>query len=68
LRTAENAEELRRLIQSLPPDYCQVIMLRHYSNLSFPEIGATMGRSPDAVRKLWLRALDELQSRMRHEP
>jgi DNA-directed RNA polymerase specialized sigma24 family protein len=35
--------------------------------LSFPEIGARLGRSPDAVRKLWYRAFERLQAEMNDE-
>lgn len=65
MRASEQSERLRKLIQSLSPDHCQVLLLRHFSNLSFPEIGATMGRTADATRKLWLRALTELERQMR---
>jgi RNA polymerase sigma-70 factor (ECF subfamily) len=45
----------------LPEDYREVLILRHLECLSFPEVAQRMGRSADAVKKLWTRALDRLR-------
>jgi RNA polymerase sigma-70 factor (ECF subfamily) len=45
----------------LPEDYREVLILRHLEGLTFPEVGQRMGRSLDAVKKLWTRALDNLR-------
>jgi RNA polymerase sigma-70 factor (ECF subfamily) len=45
----------------LPEDYREVLILRHIEALSFPEVAQHMGRSLDAVKKLWTRALDRLR-------
>lgn len=52
---------INEAMQSLPPEYRQVLWLRYWERLTFVEIGDCMGRSPDAARKLWLRAIDRLQ-------
>ncbi len=57
-------EQLRSLTQALerlPPDYREVLMLRNWDRLSFKEIGERMRRTPEAVRKLWTRAIERLQ-------
>ena len=50
-----------RALESLPDDHRQVIYLRYWENLSFPEIGERMGRSAEAARKCWSRAVQKLQ-------
>jgi RNA polymerase sigma-70 factor (ECF subfamily) len=57
----EEAESIRRGLDRLPADYRQVLLLRYQEEQSFEEIGRTMGRSANAVRKLWLRAIKRLQ-------
>src|SRR5579884_842942 len=39
----------------------KVIILRQLEGLSFPEVAQRMERSPDSVRKLWMRALTRLR-------
>jgi RNA polymerase sigma-70 factor (ECF subfamily) len=56
-------EESRRLhlaIAQLPRDYRKVITLRSLERRPFAEVAKIMGRSEDASRKLWLRALEQL--------
>lgn len=48
-------------LMQLPSDYRTVIVLRHWEELTFPEIASQMGRSVDSVEKLWLRALGKLR-------
>jgi DNA-directed RNA polymerase specialized sigma24 family protein len=38
-----------------------VLLLRHFQELSFPEIARRMGRTLDGVKNLWLRALARLR-------
>jgi RNA polymerase sigma-70 factor (ECF subfamily) len=56
----EQAAALQRAIDQLPEDYRRVILLRFSEGKSFEEIGDGMKRSPDAVRKLWARAVERL--------
>ena len=39
----------------LPSDYREVLVLRHFEDLSFAEVGERMDRSLDSVQKLWVR-------------
>jgi RNA polymerase sigma-70 factor (ECF subfamily) len=45
----------------LPADEQAVIVLRHFDSLSFEEVGRRLDRSPEAVRKLFARAIVRLQ-------
>jgi RNA polymerase sigma-70 factor (ECF subfamily) len=56
-------EELVRLegaLEALPQEHREVIMLRRLEELSFGEIGERMGRSADACRMLFARAMTAL--------
>ena len=57
----EEAEALRAAVERLPDDYRRVIKLRYYHQLAFEQIGEEIGRSPEAARKLWVRAMDHLR-------
>jgi RNA polymerase sigma-70 factor (ECF subfamily) len=59
--------ELDQALARLPEDYRTVILLRHRDKLAFAEIGAQTGRSADAARMLWTRAIKRLQSELSGE-
>lgn len=62
-----NDEEARRLqvaLMKLPDDYRHVVHLRNWELKSFEEIGEHLGRSAEAVRKLWVRAIARLQQEL----
>jgi RNA polymerase sigma-70 factor (subfamily 1) len=61
LERFEQQVELERCLAALPPDMLTVIILRHRQHLSFPQIGAEMGRSSEAARKLLARAIRRLR-------
>jgi RNA polymerase sigma-70 factor (ECF subfamily) len=54
---------LAEALARLPEQYRETIILRHLEGSTFPEIAEKLGRSVDAVQKLWLRGL----ARLRHE-
>jgi RNA polymerase sigma-70 factor (ECF subfamily) len=62
--TSERADLLRAALDRLPPDYRQVVVLRNWQRLSFAEVAERLGRSPEAVRKLWTRAIERLQTEL----
>lgn len=64
----EQAESLHRALQRLPEDHRRVIVLRYLEERSFEEIGGMMGRSPDAARKLWSRAMGRLRQEWEDSP
>jgi RNA polymerase sigma-70 factor (ECF subfamily) len=57
----EQEQALQRALAELPEDYRQVVLLRYREERSFEEIGHIMGRSANAIRKLWLRAVQRLK-------
>jgi RNA polymerase sigma-70 factor (ECF subfamily) len=60
----EEAALLQSALQRLPEDYRRVVQLRNWQLLSFEEIGQRIGRSAEAARKLWSRAIEQLQREM----
>jgi RNA polymerase sigma-70 factor, ECF subfamily len=52
-------------LERLPADYREVIILRNLEDLSYDEIAQRMGRTPGAVRMLWVRALAQLRAEAR---
>jgi RNA polymerase sigma-70 factor (ECF subfamily) len=60
----EQAVILADALDRLPPDYREVIILRHLETLPFGEVAARMNRSEDSVQKLWVRALASLRRAM----
>lgn len=57
----EEARLLKEAMEKLPENYIQVIRLRDWEELSFPEIGRTMNLTEEAARKLWKRAISRLE-------
>jgi RNA polymerase sigma-70 factor (ECF subfamily) len=60
----EERELLNRALERLPDVYRQAIELRHAGNLTFQELGQRLGRSEEAARKLWARAVRQLQKEL----
>lgn len=60
----EQRLRLAEVLQRLPADYQQVIMLRNIEDLPHEEIALRMNRTEGAVRMLWLRALAALKDAM----
>jgi len=63
----ETTRELNGLLAVLPTDQREVLVLRFAGGLETDEIGAVMGRKPNAVRQLQFRALEQLRGRIRDE-
>jgi RNA polymerase sigma-70 factor (ECF subfamily) len=61
--TAVLADQLARL----PAPYREVLRLRNLEGLAFEEVARRMGRTPGAVRVLWVRALDRLRLLLKQE-
>jgi RNA polymerase sigma-70 factor, ECF subfamily len=60
----ESQEKLLTQIARLPENRRRVIGLRSLKRLSFQEVGAELGISSDAARKLWVRAIEDLSRTM----
>jgi RNA polymerase sigma-70 factor (ECF subfamily) len=65
-QAARHEEELRlvEVLERLPDDYREVIVLRNLQGLSHEEIAGRMGRNVGAVRMLWVRALARVRSEL----
>jgi RNA polymerase sigma-70 factor (ECF subfamily) len=60
----EQAVLVADALERLPEDYRDVLLLRHWEGLTFTAIAQRLGRSEDAIEKLWLRALARLRREM----
>lgn len=60
----EERERLNAALLRLPVAYRQAIELRHREGLSFRELGERLDRSEEAARKLWSRAVRQLQQEL----
>ena len=62
---ADNREQqmiIADVLEALPKDYREVIVLRNLQGHSHAEVAAKLGRTESAVRMLWLRALKQIRS------
>lgn len=60
----EHAGQMEAALETLEPHHREVIILRAFEELSFREIGARLGKSEDACRMLYARAMAALTIRM----
>jgi RNA polymerase sigma-70 factor (ECF subfamily) len=60
----ERAVLLANALNELPADYREVLVLRELEGKSLGEVAAALDRTPNAVQKLWARALVQLRRRM----
>lgn len=65
LRRHEELSLLAQLVERLPADYRDVLILRQIEELPFAEIAQRMDRSLDSIQKLWVRGLQKLRELMR---
>lgn len=64
----DDAHRLRIALGSLAEDYRTVVLLRNWERLAFKDVAIRMGRSENAVKKLWARALLQLESELNESP
>jgi RNA polymerase sigma-70 factor (ECF subfamily) len=62
--SAEEEAALHAALADLPDDYATVVRLVHVEGLKLADAGARMGRSADAARKLYGRALEAMADRL----
>jgi RNA polymerase sigma-70 factor (ECF subfamily) len=60
----EDAAMITLALARLPEDYQIVLRLRYWDGLTFEQIGERIGRTGEAVRKLWYRAVRLLQAEL----
>lgn len=61
----ETADTLARGLEQLEEDQAVVIRLKHYEELSFPEIGVVLGISPNTVKSRYYRGIGRLHATLR---
>ena len=64
--TKENNEFVTIVLNTLRPDYKEILMLREAGNLIYEEITTVLHCSLDAVKARLKRARAELQEKARH--
>jgi RNA polymerase sigma-70 factor, ECF subfamily len=60
----EEHDLLLQVLDRLPRDYQLIIQFRYRERRSFEAIGPLMGRSANAVRLLWLRAIERIKTEL----
>lgn len=60
----EQSVLLAEVLERLPEDFREVIILRNLEGLPHEEVARRMGRNPGAVRMLWVRALARLRQEL----
>lgn len=61
----DEARLVDRVLATLPADAREVMRLRYWEGMTFPAIGKRLGRSENAIRKRWYRAITCLQEEIR---
>ncbi|CAN5284367.1 sigma-70 family RNA polymerase sigma factor [soil metagenome] len=61
LMRMEESSAIASAVERLAPHYREIILLRYREEKSFEAIAEQMQRTPNAVRKLWARAIEQLQ-------
>ena len=61
LSRAERSEVIRAALEKLDPIDREILALRYFDGLNFPQIGAILGLSQNAATKRGLRAMVELR-------
>jgi len=56
----EQLDKLEKAVDTLRPEYREVVVLAKIEGLSYKEVGDRLGKSPDAVRMLLSRAMAAL--------
>jgi RNA polymerase sigma-70 factor, ECF subfamily len=60
----EEAQAVQRALDRLPDHYRQVILWRQWEDMPFEEIARRLGKSVDAARMVWWRAIERLQQEL----
>lgn len=57
----ETADSVRRILKTLPKSQYEVVILKHWEELTFAEIAATLGLSQNTVASRYRYAMEKLQ-------
>ncbi len=58
---SEQVDRIAKALEQLPEDYAEVLRLRRFEELSVKEIAELKGKTPNAIRILYCRALKALK-------
>lgn len=64
----EEMERLQAALARLPADYRDIVRLRYQEGRSFEEIAVHIGRTANAARLLWLRAVERVKHELKRGP
>lgn len=64
----EEAMRIERALESLPDHQREIILLRQFEELSFPEIASRLGKSEDACRMSFAHAMTALTLGLSKQP
>lgn len=67
LAGVDAAEQVAVAMANLPPEEAIVLRLKHYEELTFDEIGRTLGLSPNTVKTRYYRALTTMREQMQND-
>jgi RNA polymerase sigma-70 factor (ECF subfamily) len=65
---SEDARRLERALESLTESQREAILLRQFEELTFPEMAARLGKSEDACRMMFARAMTALTLTLSEHP
>jgi len=57
----ETADHVRRILSTLPPAQYEVVILKHWEELTFAEIAEALGKSQNTVASRYRYAMEKLQ-------
>lgn len=57
----ETADRVRRVLETLPPAQYEVVILKHWEELTFAEIAEVLGKSQNTVASRYRYAMEKLQ-------
>lgn len=57
----ETADTVRRILKSLPQSQYEVVILKHWEDLTFAEIAEALGLSQNTVASRYRYAMEKLQ-------
>lgn len=61
IQREETAERVQRILRTLPKAQYEVIVLKHWENLTFAEIADVLGKSQNTVASRYRYAMEKLQ-------
>lgn len=64
IQREETADHVQRILRTLPKPQYEVIILKHWEDLTFAEIGDVLGKSQNTVASRYRYAMEKLQRQL----